>query len=53
MIEESLPVPPSETAIPSPAALAIPEAAIVTLETRKLILKRMMADALALLGRRT
>ncbi len=53
MVGEPLPVPPSETAIPLPAPVPIPEAAFVTPETRKLILKRMMADTLALLGRRT
>lgn len=53
MVEEPLPVPPSETANPSPAAVAIPEAAFVAPENRKLILKRIMADALSLLGRRT
>ena len=53
MVEEPLRVPPSETANLSPAALAIPEAAFAAPENRTLILKRMMADALALLGRRT
>ncbi|SCX35393.1 hypothetical protein [Agrobacterium rosae] len=53
MVEEPPPVPPLETAIPSPAAVAIPEAAFAAPENRTLILKRMMADALALLRRRT
>ncbi|WP_312808340.1 hypothetical protein [Agrobacterium cavarae] len=53
MVEKPPPVPPSETAIPSPAAVAIPEAAFAAPENRTLILKRMMADALALLRRRT
>ena len=53
MVGEPLMVPPSETAIPSPAAVAIPEAAFAAPENRALILKRMMADALSLLGRRT
>jgi len=48
--EEPLPV---EAADPSPAANAIPEIASATPESRKLILKRMVADSLALLGRRT
>ncbi|TZG31313.1 hypothetical protein AGR1_28610 [Agrobacterium sp. B1(2019)] len=51
--EESLPVAQSEAADPSPAAIAIAEIATATPESRKLILKRMLADGLALLGRRT
>ena len=53
IVGEPLPVPPSETANPSPVAVAIPEAAFAAPENRALILKRMMADALSLLGRRT
>lgn len=53
LVEEPLPVPPSETAKSSPAAVAILDAAFAAPENRKLILKRMMADALALLGRRS
>ena len=53
MVEEPLPVPLSETANPSSAAVAFPEAAFAAPQNRKLILKRMMVDALALLGRRT
>ncbi len=52
MVEEPLPPSRSEAADPSPAA-AIPEAGPTASESRKLILKRMKADALALLGRRT
>ncbi|WP_254229183.1 hypothetical protein [Agrobacterium salinitolerans] len=51
--EEPLPVGQSEAADPSPAAIAIPEIASATPGSRKLILKRMLADGLALLGRRT
>jgi hypothetical protein len=50
--EEPLLVSPSEAADPSPAA-AVPEARSAAAETKKLILKRMLADGLALLGRRT
>ncbi|MBX5272638.1 hypothetical protein HJB99_28920 [Rhizobium sp. NLR17b] len=50
--EEPLPVSPSEAADPPPAAAAIPEAGPAATESRKLILKRMLADGLALLGRR-
>jgi hypothetical protein len=51
--EEPLPVLPSEAADPPPAAVAIPEAVPASPKTRKLILKRMLANGLALLGRRT
>ncbi|WP_236734362.1 hypothetical protein [Agrobacterium tumefaciens] len=51
--EEPLPVAQSEAADPSPASIAIPEITSATLESRKLILKRMLADSLSLLGRRT
>ena len=51
--EEPLPVAQSEAADPSPAAIAIPEIASATPGSRKLILKRMLADGLVLLGRRT
>ncbi len=52
MAEEPLPVSPSEPADSSPAA-AVPEAGPTAPESRKMILKRMLADGLALLGRRT
>jgi len=42
----------SEAANPSPATV-MAEPAFVAPESRKLILKRMLADGLALLGRRT
>ncbi|MGV1760555.1 hypothetical protein ACQZ6F_27285 [Rhizobium sp. A22-96] len=51
VVEEPLPVSPSEAADPSPAA-AVPEAGPTAPESRKLILKRMMVEALALLGSR-
>ncbi|MGZ2442207.1 hypothetical protein [Sinorhizobium medicae] len=50
MVEEP-PVSRSETVHPSPAAV-IPEPASAAPESRKLIAKRMLADGLALLGRR-
>ncbi|KWT79307.1 hypothetical protein BS628_23190 [Agrobacterium radiobacter] len=53
IVEEPLPIPPSERINPSRAGVAVPEAAFATPGNRKLILKRMMVDALALLGRRT
>ena len=53
LAEEPLPVAQSEAADPSLAAIAIPEIASATPESRKLILKRMLADGLSLLGRRT
>lgn len=51
--EEPLPVSPSEAADPPPASVAIAEAGPAAPESRKLILMRMLADGLALLGRRT
>ena len=53
MLEKPLPIPPSENASSSLVAFAIPEATPAAPESKKLILRRMMADALALLGRRT
>ncbi|MFB4374949.1 hypothetical protein RAC92_15405 [Agrobacterium sp. CR_3] len=53
VVEEPLPTPPSDSINLSPAAVAVPEAAFDSPENRTLILKRMMADALALLRRRT
>lgn len=53
MVEEPLSISPSQSVNPSPATVAIPEAAFAAPESRKLILKRMLADGLALLGRRT
>ncbi|NTI26568.1 hypothetical protein G6M87_32730 (plasmid) [Rhizobium rhizogenes] len=50
--EQPLPVSPSETVNPSPSAIPIPEGASAAPANRKVILRRMMADALALLGRR-
>ncbi len=52
-IEPPLPISPSETINLSPAAVAIPEAVSAPPESRKLILKRMLADGLAFLRRRT
>lgn len=51
--KEPLPVFPSEAADPSPASFAIADAGPAAPESRKLILRRMLADGLALLGRRT
>jgi len=51
-LEQPLPVSPSETVNPSPSIVAISEASSAAPVNRKVILKRMMADALALLGRR-
>lgn len=53
VVEEPLPVSPFEPADPSPAGIRIAEAASAAPESRKMILKRMIADGLALLGRRT
>ncbi|WP_093002088.1 hypothetical protein [Rhizobium sp. NFR07] len=53
LAEEPLPVVQSEAADPSPAAIAMPEIASARPESRKLSLKRMLADGLSLLGRRT
>ncbi|CUX66344.1 conserved hypothetical protein [Agrobacterium tumefaciens str. Kerr 14] len=53
MVEEPLPISPFAAVNPSPAAVVIPGAAFAAPESRKLILKRMLADGLALLGRRT
>ncbi|EHH03529.1 hypothetical protein ATCR1_20600 [Agrobacterium tumefaciens CCNWGS0286] len=50
--EEPLPVSPSEAADPPPAAVFVPEAALAAPESRKLILKRVLPDGLALLGLR-
>lgn len=50
--EQPLPGSPSETIKPLPSTVAIPEAASAAPESRKVILKRVMADALALLARR-
>ncbi|NKK81345.1 hypothetical protein ELI13_31445 (plasmid) [Rhizobium ruizarguesonis] len=52
LVEQPLPVSPAETINPSPSTVAIPKAASAAPESRKVILKRMMADALTLLGRR-
>ncbi|MDH7809545.1 MULTISPECIES: hypothetical protein [unclassified Rhizobium] len=52
-VEQPLPVLPSETINPPPATVAISEADCTAPESRKLILKRILADGLALLGRRT
>ncbi|TZG32326.1 hypothetical protein AGR1_25485 [Agrobacterium sp. B1(2019)] len=49
--EESLSL--AEIGNPSPPTIPLPEIATATPESRKLILKRMLADGLALLGRRT
>ncbi len=52
--EEPLPVSLSEAAADRPSdAVAVAEAGPAAPESRKLILKRMLADGLALLGRRT
>ncbi|TPP06043.1 hypothetical protein [Rhizobium glycinendophyticum] len=51
--EEPLPVSLSDAADPPPAAVATSEAGPPATESKKLILKRMLADGLALLGRRT
>lgn len=53
VVEEPLPVSLSEAADPPRAAAAIAEAGPAAPESRKLILKRVLADGLALLGRRT
>jgi len=53
VFEEPPPISPSQVAEPSSAAVAIPEASFAAPESRKLILKRMLADGLALLGLRT
>ncbi|TQN57145.1 hypothetical protein FLX27_28045 [Agrobacterium tumefaciens] len=53
LLEEPHPVAQSHSAHPSPAAIAIPETVFAAPESRKLILKRMLADGLALLGRLT
>lgn len=50
---EEPPVLGSESGNPPPAVIDIPEAAFASPESRKLILKRMLADGLALLGRRS
>jgi hypothetical protein len=46
VVEEPLPISPSEAINPSPSAVAIPEAASAAPAKRKLILKRMIGDAL-------
>jgi hypothetical protein len=51
-VEQPLPASPSETINPSPSAVATPEAASAAPANRRLILQRMIGDALALLGRR-
>ncbi|WP_113221655.1 hypothetical protein [Agrobacterium sp. fls2-241-TYG-188a] len=51
--EEPLAVSPFAAADAKRAAVAIADASLAAPETRKLILKRMLADGLALLGRRT
>jgi hypothetical protein len=51
--EEPLPVSPSEAADPPGAVASISEAGSAPPESRKLILKRMLADGVALLVRRT
>jgi hypothetical protein len=51
LVEEP-PVSESESDNSPPAVTYAPEAAFVAPEGRKLILKRMLADGLALLGRR-
>lgn len=51
--EEPFKLSNSGAADPPPAAVAIAEAGSASGESRKLILKRMLADGLALLGRRT
>lgn len=53
MVEEPLPILLPEAVNPPHSEVAIPEAASVAPESRKPILKRMLADGLALLGRRT
>lgn len=50
-VEGTLTDSPSETIIPSPSAVAIPEADSAVPANRKVILKRILADALTLLGR--
>jgi hypothetical protein len=54
MMDEPRPVSTSaaETIDLSPTAVAIPEPAFAAPATKKIILKRMIADALALVGRR-
>lgn len=52
-VTEEPPLSPAEIANPSPPAIVIPEIASATPESRKLILKRMLTDGLALLWRRT
>jgi hypothetical protein len=52
VVEQPLPGSPFETINTSPSTVAITKAASATPESRKVILKRMMADALALLRRR-
>ncbi|AHK04925.1 hypothetical protein X971_5086 (plasmid) [Agrobacterium tumefaciens LBA4213 (Ach5)] len=51
-VEQPLPVLPSEAINASASAVAIPETASAVPESRKVILKRILADGLALLGRR-
>lgn len=50
--DEPCPPTPSEAADLPPAAVSIAETGPAVPESRKLILKRMLADGLALLGRR-
>ena len=52
-VTEEPPASRSETDNPSPVTVVIHETAFAAPESRKLILKRMLADGLALLGRRT
>jgi hypothetical protein len=52
-VDQPLLISPSERVGPSPAASALPESSVAVPESRKRILKRMLADGLALLGRRT
>ena len=53
VVEQPLPLSLSEAADPPPAAVATAQAGPAAPESRKLILKRMLADGLALLKRRT
>ena len=52
-VTEEAPVSRSETDNPSPVTVATHETAFAAPESKKLVLKRMLADFFALLGRRT
>lgn len=53
VVEEPPSVLSSETTNPLPAAAVVPQTFLAAPESRKLILKRMLADGLTLLRRRT